>query len=122
MQASIKIPGFAALIACLVLGAAPAWAHAKLLTAVPAANSTLTVAPAEIALTFNENIKLIACTVADKDGKDVSSVGPARAEGAALRIPVKALAPGQYAVNYRIAGDDGHVVNASMMFTIQAKP
>ena len=106
----------------IALGATPAWAHAKLLSTVPAANSFVTAAPTEIALTFNEKIKLITSTVADKDGKDVTSVGPARADGTSLRIPVAALRPGQYTVNYRITGDDGHVINGAMTFSVQAKP
>ena len=122
MSALVKALAAVTLVICLGLNVQPAWAHAKLVGAVPTANSTVATAPKEIALTFNEKIKLITCKVTDKDGKDAPGVDPARADGATLRIPVKAMIPGQYTVSYRIAGDDGHVINASMMFTVEAKP
>lgn len=102
----------------LLLAAAPAWAHARLTAAVPAADST-GISPKEITLTFNEAIKLVDCKLTGADGKDVAGVGVPKAEGKALKIPVTATLPGgKYTVNYRIAGDDGHAMNGTMSFTV----
>lgn len=101
--------------------AGPAWAHARLLTAIPAASSVVAETPSEIALTFNEAIKVIVVKVVDKDGKEISSVGAALADGATVRIPVAGpWAQGQYTVSYRIVGPDGHAVNGSTTFSITA--
>ncbi len=115
-KTSLVIAILAGLVA---LGPTPAWAHARLLSAVPAANSAVADSPAEIVLTFNEAVKSIAFKVVDKDGKDVAGIGAVRADGMALHVPVTGALPhGQYTATYRIAGGDGHAVNGTLTFTI----
>ncbi len=109
----------AAIFAWPSVMAGPAWAHARLLTALPAARSVVADTPTEIALTFNEAVKLIVLKVVDKDGKEIPGLGAALTDGATLRIPVAGpWAPGHYTVSYRIAGPDGHAVNGSTTFSI----
>ncbi len=97
---------------------APAWAHARRVSAMPAADST-GAAPKDITLTFNEAIKLINCKMTGADGKDVAGVGAPAADGKSLKIPVTGtLAAGKYTVSYRIAGDDGHPMDGTYTFTV----
>ena len=114
----------ACLALLMALGSAPAWAHAKLLSSVPAADSVLSAAPAEIVLTFNEAVTLISFTIVGQDGKQHPGAGPAKSDGAALHLPISGpLTDGSYALNYRVAGNDGHAMNATLAFSIQsAKP
>jgi methionine-rich copper-binding protein CopC len=94
-------------------------AHARLTLAVPAADSVVAAAPATISLTFNETVMLITCKVVDAEGREVGE--PAMADGKTVRVPLKAgLGAGRYSVNYRVAGDDGHAMNGTMSFTVQA--
>ena len=110
----------AVVAAGLLSVSAPAWAHARRVSAVPAADSS-GAAPQEIILTFNEGIKLIACKMTGADGKDVTGVGAPLAEGKSLKIPVTApLVAGKYTVSYRIAGDDGHAMDGTYTFTVAA--
>ena len=108
-----------ALIGGLLLSGNAALAHARLTLAVPAADSVVAAAPATIALTFNEAVMLITCKVVDAQGREVG--GPAMADGKTLRVPLKTgLGVGRYTVNYRVAGDDGHAMNGTMSFSVQA--
>ena len=102
---------------------ASAWAHAKLVTAVPAAASTVKAAPTEIVLTFNEPITAVTCKLADAMGKEVAGLGMPKSDGAAMHVPLAAHLPdGLYTVSYKVTGDDTHTVSGEMKFTVKAAP
>ena len=112
-----------AVIASLVV-ASLAWAmHTTLTKALPAIDGTVTTAPTELTLWFNErpdvalsNIRLQA---ADSTMITLSStaVGP---DTLSLKASVRGtLAPGKYTVLYRTAGNDGHVMRGRYQFTLQ---
>jgi methionine-rich copper-binding protein CopC len=95
-----------------------ALAHAKLLSSMPAKDAA-GASPTEIVLTFSEAVTPASVTLADQDGHEVKSLGAARAEGAALHVPVTAkLMPGRYTLSYRIAGADTHAVNGALTFVV----
>ena len=111
---------FFGLAGVLVFGlAAPdAFAHAKLLSSVPAKDAE-GATPAEIVLTFNEAVTPAVVTLADQAGHEIKTVGAPRAEDATLHVPVTGkLAPGHYTLSYRIAGADTHVVNGTLTFVV----
>ena len=101
-----------------------AWAfHAVLVKAVPAIDGTVTAAPTELTLWFNErpdaslsNIRLLA------PDSSVILVGGAHgtADSMALMTVVRGpMTPGKYTVTYRTAGPDGHVMRGKYQFTYQ---
>ena len=106
----------------LLLGVSVAQAHAKLVSAEPAAQST-GAAPAKIQLHFSEelakkfsNLKLIDASGAvvpllPEEGGDAKSIAAA---------PMSVLRPGLYTVTWTaVATDDGHKSSGSFVFSVK---
>ena len=112
-------------IATLALGfgfASTASAHVDVTRTNPAADSTVDAPLDEIGITFSEPPMLegSAITVSNQDGSTVDTA-PAQLDGAKLYIPWPAdIAVGDVTVNFRIATEDGHVVDDSFTFTYTA--
>ena len=122
-----------ALFTLIALLAAPvgASAHAGLVSANPEADKEITLMPERISLTFTENLLVL-------DGKNVNSITLARrpssdvgqvialtdfkVEGATISaaIPAENYESGTYQVNYTIVSADGHKVNESYTFSLNA--
>lgn len=101
-------------------GTGLAWAHAFLLTADPAQDSTLQTSPTRVTATFNEQMQseFAAMTVVGPDAA-VWSEGSPQVQGATVSVGVRPLGPaGRYTVNYRVTSADGHVVSGSWSFTL----
>jgi methionine-rich copper-binding protein CopC len=104
----------------LLLGSAPASAHALLEKTDPADGSTLDAAPTAVSLTFNENIpaEFSTLTVIGPDGAAYQT-GPVTAANGTISTQVLPLGPaGRYQIGYRIVSDDGHPVSGSVAFTM----
>lgn len=101
----------------MTAAAATAQAHTHLEGSVPADKSRVK-APAAIELHFSEAAKLTALTL--QKGKEAEQpIKPLPAKAAAdISVPVSALAPGDYVVSWRVAGDDGHVMSGKFGFTV----
>ena len=101
--------------------AGPAAAHARLVSATPAPNSTV-AAPRTLSLTFSER------TVPAFSGFDVVN---AAGEKVAVRTSVaedgktltgtlaRPLAAGAYRIDWRIASSDGHRMTGSYTFSVR---
>jgi len=114
----VKI-GLAGLI--LAISIPNAFAHTELTSTNPAANSTISVQPENITLTFSEAPILAGSYIQVKQAEAnlVANPKPALA-GTSLTIPwPAAIAPGQVQVNWRSVADDGHVLSDSFTFTYQ---
>jgi len=109
-------------LGALLAPAAPADAHAALVTATPEPGSVVATAPAEITVTFSEGITPVAdrTQVLAPDGKRIT--GAVTAAGPTLRIQVRrADQPlGTYLVSYRIISGDSHPVGGAMTFSVGA--
>ena len=98
-------------------------AHAILVKAMPERDATLTDAPEEVLLTFNEGVgnDFLALAVVDGAGKRVDN-HDARldfTDRSKLRTSVSNLSPGRYLVRYRVLSADGHVVSGKYFFQVQ---
>lgn len=112
---------FATAVAMLSL-AIGAQAHTHLEMSMPAENAVLKASPAEIMLHFSEATRLTALSIQKEGDKAQQSVAALPNESsAALTVPVPALAPGRYAVNWRAVGGDNHVMSGVLHFTVEAK-
>lgn len=112
---------FIAVATAVAFAAGPAAAHARLVSATPAPNSTV-AATRTLSLTFSER------TVAAFSGFDVVN---AAGDKVAVRTAVaedgktltgtlaRPLAPGAYRVDWRIASSDGHRMTGSYTFTVR---
>ncbi len=116
----------AVLIAVLgALTAAPAWAHTRLVSSVPAEGQPA-VAPAEVVLVFSDPVQagLSALSVRGPDGEEQVDGSPtAGADGASVAQALRApLPPGTWTVAYRVLASDGHPVTGSFELTTVAAP
>lgn len=112
---------FAVLALLLVASAAPASAHAELLSSDPADGSTLQAAPAQVTLEFSEVLLEETVDVAIQGPSGAVSSAVVEAAGASVVIPWPADAgTGDFQVNFRVVSADGHPVEGSVAFAIAA--
>jgi methionine-rich copper-binding protein CopC len=102
-----------------VIAAGPCAAHAKLLSSSPAANASLNEAPKTLTLKFNEPAQLAVLKLVS-DGKETPlTVDKTAAPSESFSLPLPALAPGKYTVQWAaVAADDGHVTKGAFAFSI----
>jgi len=116
--------GLQALAAAAVLViavAAPAAAHSLLLESTPAAGATLTAAPPELMLRFNNRIEKPLSRVRLLDGRGGAQPVALRAAAAPadrLTAPLPPLGPGRWRVEWQVLSTDGHVVSGRFDFNI----
>ena len=116
------------LLAALLFASAStgAWAHAALTKSNPGNREVLAQSPDAIHLRFNEKVeaKFSKLSLEDAQGKAIELGAPAAAaadDPYALQAPLAAaLAAGRYTVRYRVLSQDGHVIEKSFVFTIEA--
>ena len=118
---------FALLAALMVLALAAtpgvARAHGTLKSSSPAADARLDAAPGAIRLMFTEvpELAFTAVTLRGPDGRAVS-LGPlafaSDSRRAVVAVVRESLVAGTYAVEWRMAGADGHLMQGSFRFTV----
>jgi len=105
-----------------LLGVTSAQAHARLVSAEPAAQSA-GVAPAKIQLHFSEELakKFSNFKLADPKGIVVPLTPAEGADAKSLAAaPAAALVPGVYTVTWTaVASDDGHKSTGMFIFTVK---
>ena len=107
-----------------VAGAAPAFAHATVVSSDPADGSRLQAAPAGVSVTFSEDVSVSAgfVKVVDSTGEEVST-GTATADGATISIPLQSgTGDGSYIVSYRVGSDDSHPISGAFAFVVGDGP
>jgi methionine-rich copper-binding protein CopC len=118
-----NIAGIAALVAMLA-AASPAFAHAELVTAVPAVDSsTVATSVTDLRITFSEAFELAftKVKVTGDDGKDIGvgtlSVDPA--DPNTVVIPLAATLPqGVATIEWSTVAADGHKSNGTYQIRI----
>ena len=122
-----RIPGtrailLAAALAVLTLGAFQAQAHAKLVSANPAPDSSVSP-PKNILLSFSEDIakNLSSVKLADAGGHAVATMQMPAPDAKSLSImPNAPLAPGRYTVSWTaVSTGDGHKMTGTYHFTVK---
>lgn len=115
-------PGpFIAVAAAVAFAAGPAAAHARLLSATPAPNSTV-AATRSISLTFSERTVPafsgfdVVNAAGDKVAVQTSVAEDGKTLTGALARP---LAVGTYRIDWRIASSDGHRMTGSYTFSVR---
>ncbi len=117
------VAGLIALLQALVLvaGAAPASAHATLVSTDPAEGEVLAETPDVVTFTFDEPVSLTdeSIRVFDAAGEPVEADAASADEIVTADLP-DALDDGTYVVTYRLVSADGHPVAGSLTFSIGA--
>jgi methionine-rich copper-binding protein CopC len=103
---------------------APALAHSFLVEAAPSSKEHVAEPPKSIKLRFGGGVEpaYSNLTVETQDGK-VLAQGATGKPGAPreLTLEAPALTPGRYIVRYRVLSQDGHIVEGSYEFFLDAK-
>jgi methionine-rich copper-binding protein CopC len=111
--------------AALSLGiAGQAFAHARLISAVPAENGEVSTAPAVLQLKFSEGIdlKFSGVAIAGPHKKPVPTGESSLATGddRTLIVPISGiLTSGEYTVTWRALSADGHKTHGAFVFTVK---
>lgn len=106
------------------VAAAPASAHAELISADPSPGAGLDSAPSELTLTFSESVTQVpdAMRLLAADGTPVD-LGRTRVEGNTLRVPIASVLPDAgYVFVYRVISGDSHPVAGAITFTVGEAP
>lgn len=107
----------------VVLGpAAPARAHATLVSSSPEAGSVIRASPAEVTLTFNEAISAVPgrTQVLAPDGKRISESVTVRGNVLTIRLRKADRPLGTYLVSYRIVSGDSHPIGNALIYSVGA--
>ncbi len=124
--ALLALAAFGAMAAAGVIAAPAASAHAVLVSSTPVDGSRVNTEPAQVRLTFDEPVGLIAA-----DEQVISATG-ARADtgqvrlaegGTTIVLPLRPHLPrGTYSATWRVVSADTHVVSGSITFGLGVQP
>ena len=112
---------FIAVAAAVAFAAGPAAAHARLVGATPAPNATV-AATRTLSLTFSERTvpAFSGFDVVNAAGEKVAIETSVSEDGKTLTGTLaRALAAGEYRVDWRIASSDGHRMTGSYTFMVR---
>ncbi|HSQ95281.1 MAG TPA: copper homeostasis periplasmic binding protein CopC [Croceibacterium sp.] len=112
-----------ALAAVALAPAAPAFAHAKVVSSIPAANSTI-AAPKQVSVTFSEKLvpafSKIEISMAGMDMKVPVKTSVSTDGKTITAVPQGKFVKGGYVINWSAAAaDDGHHTAGSIPFKIK---
>lgn len=119
--------GWRLLVVSLLAGLAVLWpvgqafAHDSLLATSPKKGAVVTTAPTTITLTFSDDVAEIAPTVILRGpgGKVATDEPDVRAAKVRTRI-TDDLTDGRYTVAWRVVSSDGHPIEGTFRFTVDA--
>jgi copper resistance protein C len=112
-------PLLAVLTLLAVVLAPPAHAHDVLIGSEPADGAQLDAAPAEIVLTFNNELldSAQAVVVSDAAGATVAEGAPT-VQGKDATFPLPALDAGEYTAAWSVVSSDGHRIDGELGFAV----
>lgn len=123
MRTHIRRGWIAGILASLMLlvGVAPAGAHAELDSSDPVDGATLASAPSALTFTFGEDVleqgNAVTLTVVDSGSR--LELGPLGVDGAVVSVDWPAASPaGTFRAAYRVVSADGHPIDGSITFTV----
>jgi copper transport protein len=122
------VAALAALLGGALLFAAPASAHATLLSSSPADGARLAKAPASVTLSFDEPVGIGGLgylNVTDQEGRRVESGSASHpgGDGTKVTVPLKSgLGDGTYTASYRVVSADSHPVAGTVRFVVGNGP
>lgn len=107
----------------ILLGASSSvFAHTHLHSSIPTADAKLTTAPEQLTLVFDGEVNLVRLNL-DRDGNAVAlDFQPSAQKALEFAIPLPVLDNGSYVVRWAAIGEDGHLVQGSIPFSVNASP
>lgn len=120
--ARLLATGALLVLMAVLVPAAPAAAHARMVASTPAGGETVTVAPPRIHLEFDERIESSfgGVQVFDPAGVRVPEQAPPTISGSTVELPLNPItASGTYTVVFRVISADSHPIEARYSFIFQ---
>ncbi|WP_326969068.1 copper resistance CopC family protein, partial [Arthrobacter sp. CG_A4] len=109
----------AALTMVLVVPAAPAWAHAELVSTTPDEGAVVAETPSPVELAFDESVSLVPDGFQLYDGSGGHRTVPVEAVDATVRVTLPSdLAEGSYVLGWRVISDDSHPESGVLPFAV----
>ena len=107
--------------AVLLFCAVPAWAHAILMGATPAAHQVVSGKIVPITLRFNSRIdgKRSRVTLLGPDGRERPLTVDQQPAPDTLTAKAEGLPPGQYILRWQVLAADGHITRGEVPFQAQ---
>jgi methionine-rich copper-binding protein CopC len=109
--------------AALAICAGTAQAHAKLETSEPKASSTLDSAPKAVRLQFNEPLEPAFSKIMLRDAANNEVALPKaevdKSNAKVMSVPLPALRPGEYQVQWSTVSHDGHKAKGDFRFRVR---
>lgn len=103
----------------LAVASTQIFAHSKLVSSVPEADASVTEAPKQITLTFNENAVLKGLEIVDADNKAVPFKFKHKATAQKIhKVTIPKLKDGSYTVKWKLLSKDRHTINGKYNFTV----
>lgn len=110
-------------LALVLLGGAPAAAHAELVETDPAEGAVVDTAPETVTLTFNEPVRLTSQEIAVYDAGGAPVASTAGATGVEVTVGLTdaaGLEDGTYVVSWNVLSGDGHPISGALTFSVGA--
>src|SRR5581483_1718791 len=110
-------------LGAVLLGAAPASAHASLLSTEPVGGTAVATSPERVVLRFSEAVQIPLGSIrvfASPSGKQVETGTAGRVDGDSSAVGVKLpkLDKGGYIVTWRVTSADSHPIHGAFTFTV----
>ncbi|OXS57223.1 hypothetical protein B1A99_17185 [Cohnella sp. CIP 111063] len=111
------------MLVAMLLAPASVWAHTGLKSSTPENKQTVDTEVQEIVMTFNTGIeKASSFTVKDAQGTEYPLADKSVASSKLTGKLEQALPNGEYTVEWRIIGEDGHPIKGTFGFTVALPP
>lgn len=113
-------------VGVVVFGAAPAFAHAQLLSTEPVGGTVVAKPPDRVVVHFGESVEIPLGSIrvfASPSGKQIDT-GPAThidGQGSSVGVKLPKLERGGYVVTWRVTSADSHPVHGAFTFSVGAK-
>lgn len=110
-------------VGAVLLGAAPASAHASLTSTEPVGGTAVATSPERVVLRFTEAVQIPLGSIrvfASPSGKQVEtgSAGKVDGDSSAVGVKLPKLDKGGYIVTWRVTSADSHPVHGAFTFTV----
>ena len=104
----------------IVMWASVAIAHSPLKSTTPANEATIAQAPDEIRLDFGKDIRLTRLAVTHADDKKMKlDLSGQDGFKKLYLVPFEGMGTGNYLIEWRGLGGDGHALNGTFSFTVE---
>ncbi len=122
MSRLLRLSAALAVVAVLGLPAAPASAHAALVSSDPADGQRLAALPGSASLTFNEEISPPSYVVVTAPDGSRADQGEPAVAGSTVSVDLAKGQEGTYALAFRVISADGHPVTGRLTFVVGDGP